>query len=383
MDRTAADAIEIVTTGPRLAEVVEAASRQKRVAVDLESNGFHRYPERVCLVQLATPDSVWLIDPLVIQDVAPLGDLLADERVEKIMHSADYDVRSLDREWGFRIRNLFDTSIAAAFVGSTRLGLAAILQDYLGVEVTKSKKLQRSDWTIRPVRPDARRYAADDVIYLESIRDLLAQRLSDKSRLDWVAEECERLASVRYRPPDKEWGFLSIKGSRILDDQGLTVLRSLHRFREDEAIKRDRPPFKVLNDSALLTLAGDPGAELAGVKGLGRFGHPPDSKGLRAALQAGLSERPIRRPRTTVYGRRRTQSERAAALDRLVKLKGWRTGLGKKLGLDPALLWPVVSLTRIADAPDEFAGELTSREVRSWQSREFGSALQSVIESRM
>ena len=82
------------------------------MALDLEANGFHRYPERICLLQLAWPDSVFLIDPLAIPDVSPLGRLLADPSVEVVMHSADYDVRSLDREWGFQVRNLFDTSIA-------------------------------------------------------------------------------------------------------------------------------------------------------------------------------------------------------------------------------------------------------------------------------
>ena len=360
---------------------MELASQQARVAVDLESNGFHRYPERVCLVQLAIPGTAWLIDPLAIQDVAPLGDLLADGDVEKIMHSADYDVRSLDREWGFRISNLFDTSIAAAFVGSTRLGLAAILQDYLGVEVAKSKKLQRSDWTIRPIRSDAQRYAADDVLYLERVRELLSQRLVDESRVDWVAEECERLTSVRYRPPDEERRFLSIKGSRTLDGRGLAVLRSLHRFREDEAVKRDRPPFKVLPDSALIELAANPEAKLTAVKGLGRFGHPPESRGLIAAIRSGLRERPVKRERTTGDRPRLSPSERRQVQERLIKLKEWRAAHGKKLELDPALLWPMISLTRLANSPDDLSGELSAEEVRSWQRREFGSSIESLLES--
>jgi ribonuclease D len=379
VERTAAEPAEIVTTESRLAEVVEGATRWPQVAFDLESNGFHRYPERICLIQLATPEASYLVDPLEIDDPTPLGNLLADSNVQKILHSADYDVRSLDREWGFRISNMFDTSIAAAFVGSTRLGLAATLQDHLNVEVNKSKNLQRADWTLRPLRQEAREYAADDVRYLKKVRDLLAERLSDLSRLDWVAEECARLAKVSYRQPDYEWGFASTKGSRTLDGYGLAVLRSLHTFRDNEAVKRDRPPFKVLPDAALLALADSPDADLSSIKGLGRYGHPPESIALKAAIRDGVREGPIHLPRSTVGGPRRSPSERAEVQDRLQRLKGWRTELGKALGLDPPLLWHVVSLTRIAGSPDDLDTEFTSPEVRSWQRREFGDSLRSFV----
>ena len=244
MQETANIDSEIVTTGQRLDEIVAAGSQHPRVAIDIESNGFFRYPERVCLIQLAVGDSVFLIDPLAVPDVTPLGKLIGDSAVEKVLHSGDYDIRSLDRDYGFRVRNLFDTSIAAAFVGSTSLGLAAVLQEYLGVEVGKSKRLQRSDWSIRPLNAEAREYAAQDVRHLAPLRATLGERLAALGRLDWVDEECERLAGVRYQPPDREWSFASMKGSRVLDGRGLAVLRSLHRFREQEAVRRDRAAFQ-------------------------------------------------------------------------------------------------------------------------------------------
>ena len=161
------DAAETVTTTERLTEVVRRASRSRVVCLDIESNGLHRYPERVCLVQLASEGSVFLIDPIATPDMSSLGGLLSDPSVEKVLHSADYDLRSLDRDWGFRISNLFDTSVAAAFLGSTSLGLAAVLQEYLGVQIPKSRRLQRADWTVRPLSEEARLYAASDVLHLE------------------------------------------------------------------------------------------------------------------------------------------------------------------------------------------------------------------------
>ena len=140
-----------ITTQAQLEEVVESVQRQARVAVDLESNNFHRYPERVCLVQLATLDAVYIIDPLSIEDITPLGELLANAAVEKVFHSANSDLRLLDRDWKFTVRGLFDTSMAAAFVGSEKLGLAAVLTEYLGIEIDKNKKLQRADWSRRPL----------------------------------------------------------------------------------------------------------------------------------------------------------------------------------------------------------------------------------------
>lgn len=377
---TPQQAAEIVTTTERLTEVVRYASEFRLVGLDIESNGFHRYPERICLVQMAVEESVFLLDPLKIPDMSALGHLLTDPLVEKVLHSADYDLRSLDRDWGFRISNLFDTSIAAAFAGSTSLGLAAVLREYLGVEVPKSKRLQRSDWTIRPLSTEALRYAASDVLHLKRARDLLVNRLDSLSRLAWVKEECKRLAGTRYRPPDVEWGFLSMKGSRTLDARGLAVLRSLHRFREREAVRKDRPPFKVLSDTVLISLASKPHSILATVQGIGRYGRGTAAKALQDAIYRGAQTDPITPPRRKqVKTRRPRPSERDKSAERLRYAKTWRTEQGLRLGLDPALLWPAKSLERIAACHSSVDEECESVDVRLWQRREFGESLRSFL----
>ncbi len=349
---------------------------QPRVAVDLESNGFFRYPERVCLVQLATQDAVHVIDPLSIDDPAPLGKLLADPSVDKIFHSADYDIRSLDRDWGFHVRGLFDTSIAAAFVGSEKLGLAAVLKEFLDVEVSKEKKLQRADWSRRPLTAEMLQYAAQDVLHLARLKATLDGKLARLGRTAWVREEIDRLARVRHTPPDLEWGFLSVKGSRNLDGRGLAVLRSLHSFRENEALKLDRPPFKVLSDSVVADLATDPQRDIARVKGIGRYGRGPAAAGVRRAIREGLRAPPVRRPRKPRSGGERlSPKERARARERLSLLKGWRAEQAKQLGLAPPLIWPATSLGRLAARPDSLETELECEEVRRWQRREFGESL--------
>ena len=370
------DTAETVTTTERLAEVVRRASRSRVVGLDIESNGLHRYPERVCLVQLASEGSVFLIDPIATPDMSSLGGLLSDPSVEKVLHSADYDLRSLDRDWGFRIRSLFDTSVAAAFLGSTSLGLAAVLQEYLGVQVPKSRRLQRADWTVRPLSEEARLYAASDVLHLERAREVLAARLDRLSRLEWVREECERLAETRHRPVDTEWAFLSTKGSHALDGRGLAVLRALHRFREREAVRRDRPPFKVMSGAVLVGLAASPETDLETVKGLGRYGRHPASKELRAAIHGGVRDGVVRRPRRRSGSARRLGPfERSKATERLRSAKSWRTQEGQRLGLDPALLWPTASLGRLSERRSNVDEELESPDVRAWQRRELGDSL--------
>ena len=285
--------------------------RQPRVAVDLESNGFYRYPERVCLVQLAIQDEVHIIDPLSVEDPAPLGRLLSDPSVGKIFHSADYDIRSLDRDWGFHVRGLFDTSIAAAFVGSEKLGLAAVLKEYLNVEVDKDKKLQRADWSRRPLTDQMLGYAAQDVLHLGRLRATLDARLAKLGRAAWVREETDRLARVRHTPQDTEWGFLSVKGTRNLDGRGLAVLQSLHAFRENEALKLDRPPFKVFSDSVIADLAADPHCDIARVKGIGRYGRGAAAAGVRRAIKGRADGAPCASPPTASERRGAAQPQGA------------------------------------------------------------------------
>ena len=371
--------LELVDTETRLAEVVSRMSRAPRVAVDVESNGFFRYHERVCLVQLATDETAFLVDPLAIGDVRLLGRLLSDQAVEKVFHAAGNDVRSLDRDWGFRVNNLFDTGIAAAFVGSTHLGLQSVLQEHTGLELAKPRELQRSDWTIRPLSPEALKYAADDVLHLPRVRDVLTARLEQLSRFEWAKEEFTRLESVRHTPSDRELAFLAMKGSRDLDGRGLAVLRSLFQFREREARRLDRPPFRVIPDSALVQLSSDSSSDLTTVKGLGRFGRPPASMGLKAAIEEGLRARSVTRPKRAWTGKILSPAERREVEVRLRALKTWRSQLGQELRLDPGLLWPTVSLERLARSPGSLDAELASPEVRSWQKREFGAALRGVL----
>ena len=371
---------EIITDDSRLKAVVGSALKYPSAALDLESNGFHRYPERICLVQLAFADGIYLIDPLAVDDLAPLGEILSSPSVEKIFHSADYDIRSLDRDWSFPVSPLFDTSIAAAFVGYSSLGLASLLKECFDVEISKSKRLQRADWTVRPISAELEAYAAEDVRHLHRLADVLRRRLDRLGRTEWVKEECERLSRVRYSHPDRESGFFSLKGSRDLDGSGLAILRSLYKFREREALQRDRPPFKVFSNAAMLDLAARPESDLRSVSGLGNFAFGRNAHRLRQALREGVNSEPVERPKLRTTKRERVSAvERQSRRRRLGVLKDWRREHAHRLGLGVGLVWSAASLERISIDPSNFSEELTDQSIRHWQRSELADSLATLV----
>ena len=368
--------VEIVSQSAQLDVAVQEMAGSRAIALDTESNSFHRYPEQLCLIQIATHHKVHIIDTISLNKLAPLKEVLADDSIMKVVHGADYDIRSLDRHYGFRIRNLYDTSVAARFVGIKQFGLAALIKDLVGLTIHKSKRLQRADWGRRPLSAEALEYATADVRHLLALREILDQRLQALGRTSWVAEECARLEKVRYTAPNLETACLSVKGAKNLDGYGLAILQSLLRFREKEARRQRRPPFFVIPDAALISLATSPTTALSEVPGLGQTGLQRFGRGLQQALQDGLAAPPINKPPTMTAGRVRPEQSK-----RLSRLKAWRASLSATLSLDPTLLWPTTSLKRLAKAPDTLCVELNLASIRRWQRDHFASSLHAYLES--
>lgn len=242
----------LVASAAALAELVARLRDEPVVAFDTESNSFHVYRERVCLLQVSTRSADFVIDPLAV-DPAPLAEVLCDGR-ETVLHGADYDVRCLRREWGWRLPRLFDTMAAARRLGRTGLGLSALVEHQFGVQL--SKAFQRADWGRRPITPDLLTYAALDTHYLLPIHDALSRELAEKGLADEARKEFDRIASVEPREKvfDPE-GWRRLKGARELDPPGKGILRALWIAREERARAEDRPPFKVLAEQAMLELA--------------------------------------------------------------------------------------------------------------------------------
>lgn len=364
----------VVDTPAAWREALSWLNRASRLAIDLEADGFHRYPERLALIQIGLPDGrAFVLDPLVYMDFSELGLILADAKVPKILHSASYDLRLFDYAFGFRLHGLVDTAVAAQFCGAPRTGLASVLADELGIQVEKPLRLQRLDWSIRPLPADALEYAVGDVTYLFQIADHLQAKLEALGRVDWVAEECARLEMIRYTAPDPpEIAFIDLPHARDLTDRGRAVLRELVIMREAEARRRDRPPFKVLSHAAMIHLAADPQCDLAKVPGLGRWISGTARRRLTDALRRGVASEPIPWPRRG--GQNPWSSD---SRDRLSGLKRWRQGEAERLGLEPGILWPMAHLEAMALSPDTEPRALdVDGAVRAWQWRELGPGLE-------
>jgi len=246
--------ITFIANPLQLHGLVNELSHSEHIAIDTESNSFYAYFERVCLIQVSTVSNDYIIDPLLMEDMKPFGDILADPAVEKILHAASNDILGLKRDFDFHINNLFDTAIACKLLGFRQLGLARILQDHFGVQL--NKKWQRCDWGRRPLHDEQIDYARLDTHYLIPLRHKLAAGLhaqgSWEEAREAFARQCEQEAQEKPFHPD---GFINIKGARALDSTGKRILKALYVYRENEAQRRDLAPFRILSNETLLRLA--------------------------------------------------------------------------------------------------------------------------------
>ncbi len=358
--------------------IAEGLAAAAELAIDTESNSMHAYRGRICLIQIASAAGSYLLDPLAVEDLSRLGDILANPAITKVMHGADYDLRSFYRECGFAVAGLFDTEICARFCGMVSPNLAAVLRTFLEVDIPKSRRLQRSDWSVRPLTAEAVAYAAADVQHLIPLARKFRRLLRDSGRLDWVAEEFTRLEQAgRVAPEPAEPSFFRVKGSERLEPRQLAILKELFEIREAEAQRLNRPSYQVLNNEALLYLAQQPLVPLEEVPGLSPHLVRRMGARLKAAIQKGMREPGIQRPLRP----RRTPPGKDAQ-QRAQRLKQWRSGKGVSLGLDPAHIWPAASLERLALNPAEWEWESDpdgAPEVRNWQRQEFAPELKQAL----
>ncbi len=254
-----------------LAAYVTRLTTAEPVALDTEFLRERTYYPKLCLLQLATASGITLVDTLALEDIGALLDVLyADHRV-KVLHSGSQDLELFVQMRGTTPPALFDTQIAAAYLGyPDQMGYAGLVEKVLGVTLDKSHT--RSDWSRRPLSAAQLGYAVDDVRYLLEMYPLLYRELKDAGRLAWALEDIARLEDPdRYRvSPALAW--MKIKGSRRLSGRALAVLRRLAAWREEEAQRRDLPRGWVVSNDALLTLAEQRPASLGALAGLGEGG---------------------------------------------------------------------------------------------------------------
>ncbi len=361
--------VEFVTEQSRLSEISIELSSAQTLALDLETDGLHHYPERVCLIQIASAEKIFLIDPLNAADLSPLRSVLASENITKVFHGCDNDIRNLYKYWNLTVSGLFDTRVAAQYMGVVQFGLDALITQFLGKTIEKSKSVQRSNWGFRPLPEKSLEYAADDVRYLFDLHLELKQKMESIGRSAWIREECLRLQDARFKQVDTDAAFLGAKGAHKLDGRGLAILKCLWDLRESEALRRARPPFHVISEEALVAIASTPDIDIFESPD---FENLSDSfkSGIEKAIEDGKRTEPVVRPPV-----KRIRLDPGYA-ERLHQLKQWRRVTGESLGLDPAIIWPMASLERIARNPETLPEEMQSAEVRAWQRSEFGASIE-------
>ena len=327
---------EWIETLSRLEGTARILGQAKTIGVDLEADSMYHYFEKVCLIQIATESASYVIDPLALRDLSALHPVFSNSRIRKVFHGADYDIRSLYRDFRLEVENLFDTQLACKFLGLRETGLEALLRSRFQVEL--NKKYQRADWSQRPLSPEMVEYAAMDGRYLIALARMLEKELEEKSRVSWVEEECLFLSKVRFPPPSHDPLYLKVKGAFLLDPRSLAVLEALLEFREAQAQKSDLPPFKVLGNEPLLELAMKKSLrleELETAKVLSR--KQIDRYGTRL-LQEIHRAMAIPDKDLPVYPRGAKPVLSSPVRKRVKALKTWRDMRANNLGLEPGIL---------------------------------------------
>lgn len=305
---------------------------QERYSLDTEFHRERTYYPHLALLQVGWGPSVALVDPLAV-DVRPLSEVLTGPGT-MVAHAGDQDIEVLELACGQAPRNLFDTQVAAGFLGMATPSLARLAEALLHLVLPKADRL--TDWTRRPLSEGQRTYAAADVAHLEDIRTVLAQRLEAVGRLSWAEAECGELVARRRTPSPPEQVWWRMRDSRALRGRSRGVAQEVAAWRERRAAALDRPVRHVLPDIALASIAHRPPrnrAELVEVRGLeGRNLGRENEAGLLAAVERGLDlpASELRLPPETSVDRDRRPAVALAA--------AWVGQLAEDLGIDAGLL---------------------------------------------
>jgi ribonuclease D len=357
----------LVVADADLRRVVAAMEGVEAYAVDTEFHRERTYYPTVALVQVAWDGHCVLIDPLEV-DIAPLARVL-DGPGLAVMHAASQDLEVLQRACGTVPARLFDTQLAAGFLGFSTPSLSVLVERVVGVHLPKGNRL--TDWLRRPLGDDQLAYAASDVLHLLELAGTLRAELEAVGRLPWAEEECEELRTRGWGPPDPEAAWLRLKESRSLRGQSRGVAQAVAAWRERRAAEVDQPPRFVLPDLAVVGIASNPpgdAEQLRRVRGLDdRHARGSTGRELLAAIEAGRALAPgmLRRPRRDEVER---ELRPAVAL-----VSAWLGQLSRELRIDASLL-----ATR-ADLSAFLAGDPASRLGRGWRAGLLGEPVRRLV----
>jgi ribonuclease D len=364
-----------IATASSLKNLAEDLASWTRIAVDTESNSLHVFLEQLCLIQFSTPKTDYLVDALALDDLSPLVPLFADPRIEKIFHAAEYDLICLKRNSGISVINLFDTMQAARILGCKRVGLDSILEEKLGIKL--DKKYQKADWGQRPLSNEMLNYARLDTHHLLGLRDRLQTELKSQGRWELAQEEFNRLALGNGNGKAEIPAWQRVKGTQKFSEQQLAILQELCNWRETQARRMNRPPFKVIDNKRLITITQllPLNQEDLGALGLTERQIKMFGREILQAVKLGK--------RTPVIHRQRPSRPNQAFLDRLNILSEWRKKTGLRIGVESDLILPKNWMHSIAEKnPMDLADLARLMPLSPWRLDHFGHEILDALAGR-
>ncbi len=356
---------------PEVDRFLTEISNVKELALDTEGASFHRFLDRIYLLQISTRDQSAIIDPLPIGSPVKLGQLLESKNVEVVFHDADYDLRLLHQDYGWHATNIFDTRVASQLLGIKSFGLAALLEQFF--EVKLDKKHQRADWSMRPLTPDMLAYAAQDTRYLLQLKDHMKGELKRRGRMHWAEEEFARLEGTHWEAEDGMEGFLRIKGARDLSRRELAVLREVANWRNAVAAQLDRATFRVMGNEVLLEIARrapKSTSELGAIKGMPKGMIERAGADIVAAIRRGMDAPEAELPK---FPKGQRWNKDRDFDDKVGRLKAVRDAAATRLELDPGVLCSRERLENVARSGAKTVQDLAAvPDLRRWQIEEMG-----------
>lgn len=369
---------QIIDKAIDLEKMVRSVEKEKAVAVDLEADSMYHYKEKVCLIQIATEKISVVIDPLAIKDLSPLKPFFSNPDIQKIFHGADYDVRSLYRDFKVRINNLFDTELACRFLGIKETGLQAVLKMFFNVNI--DKKYQKKDWSKRPLPKEMMAYASKDVMYLLPLARMLIHKLNKIDRMTWVLEECEDLSKVRPVLSNEAPLFMKFKGAGRLKSRSLAVLEALLQFRKRVAEEKDRPFFKIIGNESMMKIVTARPVTLRRLKNIKALSNRQISMYGSDLIKVVAKTLKIPESELPVFPSNKPPVLPNGVPVKIKALKSWRVSKAGALDIDPGILCNNALITAIAvKNPGDSKSLETVKEMKNWQKQVFGTEIIRVL----
>lgn len=367
-----------ISTPAQINELARDLETATEAGVDLEADSMHHFEERICLIQIYYNHKNVLIDPLLLDNLDALKPFFANPQLPKIFHGADYDVRSLFRDFGIEINNLFDTEIASRFLGYNESGLGTALQREFNLTV--DKQFQKKDWRVRPLPQDMLNYAASDTLFLLPLARILRERLTTLERLPWVEEESLLISRVRPSANNGDPLFLNIKGAGRLKGNALTVLEALLHLRQHYAKKKDRAPFMIFGNKVLLELGTLQPQTMAALQNSKLLSPRQLEMYAKDIVKTIAQAKTIPQDQWLKYPHMRQQRMTETELELAEKLKLMRDEKALLLELAPPLLLTKAQLNLLAQTRPLTLAKLAQTEsIRRWQAEYLGADILHII----